>query len=201
MGRHMSDTAWECSRCGLLNPPSSRRCDCGHPFGVSVPRATPLTGLFSFTGRIARAHYWALQVGVLTVELIGYAVARPLSNLSESSSLLPIMVVLPLYLVCLWIGIGASVRRCHDRGRPGWMLALPVGFMAFVVGIKVFENVVSGPSFGKDTPGYLVVGALLAVITGLWTVIELGFLPGSSGRNQYGEPPYPFAMRQTSLGG
>src|SRR5437867_10506221 len=54
--------ATECPRCGLINPPAARHCDCGYDLATRpalAERELGLRALFlSLDGRIGRATYW-----------------------------------------------------------------------------------------------------------------------------------------------
>jgi uncharacterized membrane protein YhaH (DUF805 family) len=47
----------------------------------------------------------------------------------------------------------------------------------------------SGPWHDRNKSGWWVLIAFVPVIGGLWYLIECGFLPGTTGANNYGADP------------
>lgn len=41
----------------------------------------------------------------------------------------------------------------------------------------------------RDKSGWWVLIGLIAVIGGIWVLVECGFLPGTAGTNRFGPPP------------
>jgi uncharacterized membrane protein YhaH (DUF805 family) len=115
--------------------------------------------LFSFQGRIRRLHYWmsaictAVAVTVLIVVILSVA-GMASGHVSPAVAL----IVLPLNAAYIWIALALGVKRCHDRNKSGWWLAI-----------------------------FMVVS--ITGIGALWPLIELGFLDGTQGPNQYGPSP------------
>jgi uncharacterized membrane protein YhaH (DUF805 family) len=120
-----------------------------------------LTLLFSFQGRINRAKFWLIHIGldiaaVLLVSLsFGGAVLSGDVEAARTEAGAAGVVAGLLFLPLLWIGLAASVKRWHDRDKSGWWVLIP----------------------------------LVPVIGGLWFLIECGFLPGTRGPNTYGPDP------------
>jgi uncharacterized membrane protein YhaH (DUF805 family) len=117
--------------------------------------------LFSFEGRINRAKFWLVLIGISFVELIVvgatggsaylYADSRADMESMGSAGFIPLVVFIPL----LWIGLAVHVKRWHDRDKSGWWILIN----------------------------------LVPVIGGLWSLIETGFLPGTRGPNRFGPDP------------
>jgi len=118
--------------------------------------------LFSFRGRVNRALFWLIAIGLgiaeavvlgITFGGVVLAVANPESARPPVGALPMIFAVL-LCAVFSWIHLAVSVKRCHDRNRSGW---------------------------------FMLVAAL--PILNVWYLIEVGFLPGTRGSNEYGPDP------------
>jgi uncharacterized membrane protein YhaH (DUF805 family) len=95
----------------------------GSQVGVGLSRR-----LFSFSGRMGRAAWWAHNVAaalalagvLLLASLAAQASLRPSESVAAISQLL-------VGLACFWIALAAlsaQVRRWHDRGKSGWWALL-----------------------------------------------------------------------------
>jgi uncharacterized membrane protein YhaH (DUF805 family) len=118
--------------------------------------------LFSFEGRINRAKFWLVLLGIAAVEVIvlsatggsAYLTAADPTMVMQSMSstgYIPLIIFIPLF----WIGLAVNVKRWHDRDKSGWWILIN----------------------------------LVPVIGGLWSLIETGFLPGTRGSNRFGPDP------------
>jgi len=118
--------------------------------------------LFSFKGRLNRAKWWLINIGVIVVETIVFAIlfggtammADPDQAMAAMSGVNAVIAVI-VFVIVLWITISIGVRRFHDRNKSGWWVLI----------------------------------ALVPVIGGLWYLIECGFLRGTAGPNNYGPDP------------
>jgi uncharacterized membrane protein YhaH (DUF805 family) len=120
------------------------------------------TLLFGFQGRVNRAKFWLVNIGLIVVEAIVFGVAGGASMLSEDPSNMTMpsfgllgIVCLLVFIVLFWAGLAIAVKRWHDRNKSGWWVLI----------------------------------AFVPVIGGLWYLIECGFLPGTTGANNYGADP------------
>jgi uncharacterized membrane protein YhaH (DUF805 family) len=118
--------------------------------------------LFSFEGRINRAKFWLVLLGVAVVEVVVLGATGGSAYLTTadptmvmqsmgSTGFIPLIIFIPLF----WIGLAANVKRWHDRDKSGWWILIN----------------------------------LVPVIGGLWSLIETGFLPGTHGSNRFGPDP------------
>jgi uncharacterized membrane protein YhaH (DUF805 family) len=130
--------------------------------------------LFSFWGRIGCARYWGLS-GVCVVIFIASSIAVALTANATNAApvnVIAVGVALAGLLICWAMGMalaGIGVRRLHDRGRSGFWILLYYSVVP-VVPLGLF-----GPeSFGAL--GTAVIGLAAAIM--LWSVIDLGLLPG-----------------------
>ena len=121
--------------------------------------------LFGFTGRIGRARYWLgqlLQWAFLLVVVFALAIVDALDPavLESDAARITVTIVLVAVLVIILLSqLALSVKRAHDRERTGVWAIL----MLFL--------------------------ALFVPFLGIWLLIWLGFLRGSTGPNQYGPDP------------
>ena len=114
--------------------------------------------LFSFQGRIRRLHYWlaAISVGVV-VGVIG-SVLMSLSGMAQGTPNPIIMALLAvIYLVDLYVGLALGAKRCHDRDKSAWFLA--IGLIPLIGAIWLFIELgildgTQGPNrFGPSPKG------------------------------------------------
>jgi uncharacterized membrane protein YhaH (DUF805 family) len=119
--------------------------------------------LFSFQGRINRAKFWLVHLGIFVVEaivlsLMGGTAAIISGNYEQiivvsggaTGAVWTIVGVL-----AFWISLAVGVKRWHDRNKSGWWMLI----------------------------------ILVPVIGSLWYLIECGFLKGTTGPNAYGADP------------
>jgi len=118
--------------------------------------------LFSFSGRINRAKFWLVALGMWVVMMVIFAVvlapvftaADPQAAMGSIGAVTGIILLL-VYIVALWIGLATQVKRWHDRNKSGWWVLI----------------------------------ALVPLVGPFWFLIECGFLKGTTGPNQYGPDP------------
>jgi uncharacterized membrane protein YhaH (DUF805 family) len=142
----------DCPRCGLLNPPSAQRCDCGYDLLqrpiIAEPKISARALLFSFEGRIGRYRYWMflLPYSIVYVALIRLDTARDTLAAGGGIGLYSGI----FFLLTLYSSLAVGVKRCHDRDRSGWFLllglipllglwpAVELGFLSGTVGPNRF---------------------------------------------------------------
>jgi len=117
--------ATECPQCGLINPPSAQRCDCGYDLVRRPALKASRTGLhalfFSFDGRIGRATYWLkFFVPYLAIYLPLLAVDWALGTVDRKETVGVLSGI--FMLLALYPSVAVGVKRCHDRDRSGWFL-------------------------------------------------------------------------------
>lgn len=118
--------------------------------------------LFGFTGRVNRAKFWLVALGIFVVEAVVFSAMGGAALMSadpqtamESVGAGSGIVMALVILVAAWISIAVAVKRYHDRNKSGWWVLI----------------------------------IFVPVIGGLWYFIECGFLPGTRGPNTYGPDP------------
>ena len=72
--------------------------------------------------------------------------------------------------------MAVGIKRLHDRDKSGWWLA------AFYLVPPLLDGV------GRTT-GLSAIFGLASIAVSIWAIVELGFLRGATGPNQYGPDP------------
>lgn len=147
--------------------------------------------LFGFSGRINRAKYWlgavlwtvAFFIGFLAIlSVVGHGfwalsadnVGGFLANLGLGIILLVVLVV-PMMIS----GCAIGVKRLHDRNRSGWLILL---FYFGPIVLPVIDR-------SADSAVATFALSLAVLVICIWALVELGFLRGTAGPNQYGPDP------------
>ena len=118
--------------------------------------------LFSFQGRVNRAKFWLVALGIFVVEVIvfaailgGAATSGDPEQIAAAVGPFAGIIILVFGVIATWISIVVAVKRYHDRNKSGWWVLI----------------------------------VFVPVIGGLWYLIECGFLRGTPGPNNYGPDP------------
>lgn len=141
--------------------------------------------LFSFEGRTRRSHFWigwliCLGAGVVAgwIPLIGFVIS----------------------IALIWPNLAITVKRLHDMGQSGWLIAIPwvvsiVGIFVAVgmIGVSALSNTAA---LEREDPAAILalVGPAIGLF-GLLLLVNLGFLlwiglsEGQRGDNRYGSNP------------
>jgi uncharacterized membrane protein YhaH (DUF805 family) len=130
----------------------------------------------SFEGRINRRPFWIALLVLLVVSFVLQFTVMAIAG--QTAGLI-------LSLVLLYPGYALNVKRFHDRNRPDW---IPMAFYALLVAIILMQLVGIDRAGAEPTTLFLVVGAVF-LIGAIWLTIELGFLRGTAGPNDYGPDP------------
>jgi len=118
--------------------------------------------LFGVHGRVNRAKFWLVALGIFVLEVIIFAVLGGTTAMSTDpqqamANIGPVagVVLFVFGVVALWISIAVAIKRYHDRNKSGWWVLI----------------------------------VFVPIIGGLWYLIECGFLRGTPGPNDYGPDP------------
>ena len=118
--------------------------------------------LFGVHGRVNRAKFWLVALGIFVLEVIIFAAVGGSTAMSADpqqamANLGPVagIVLFVFGVVALWISIAVAIKRYHDRNKSGWWVLI----------------------------------VFVPIIGGLWYLIECGFLRGTPGPNNYGPDP------------
>ena len=124
----------KCPMCGLINPETARRCDCGYDFasgrvGRSYVRQSEretaqtvyywylkvLQNYAVFSGRASLNEYWYFVLFNIII-MIGIPIIGLITGTLWAGTLLGGIYTLALLIP----SIAVSVRRLHDTDRSGW---------------------------------------------------------------------------------
>ena len=166
----------------------------------------------SFDGRIPRSTFW---LGVLGLILISFLFIFLLGAMLASTGQIPRMVPFVISLVLLYPAAAITVKRLHDRNKPAmpWLLIffLPGVLSNFMKVFKINYTVMDVKA-AMETGGMMGMGrmrsmfgmgefemlapgsiamtlSLVSFVVGIWALIELGFLKGTTGENSFGPDP------------
>jgi uncharacterized membrane protein YhaH (DUF805 family) len=127
--------------------------------------------LFGFQGRINRAKYWMALVvySSVSIAIVGMGFYLQFSVL--------FFVTLPILILLMAIsGIAVGIKRLHDRDKTGWWL------VPFYLLPPLFDGL-------TRINGLSLLFGLASAAVSIWMIVELGFLRGTPGPNQYGHDP------------
>lgn len=143
--------------------------------------------LFSFSGRLNRKPYWLTALAMLAITIVAIIVIAIVMGgaaaLAGNSSGLAgmgiglILLLIIIYIPLLWVGLALGAKRLHDRNKSAWWLALFWLLPAVLQGI------------GEQIGNLGIVLTLAAFGISIWGLVEIGFLRGTVGPNQYGPDP------------
>jgi uncharacterized membrane protein YhaH (DUF805 family) len=138
--------------------------------------------LFSFSGRLNRKPYWLTTLCLILIFLVVIALVFVIGGAGllsgDLSGLGAAFIILALaYIPLLWIGLALGVKRLHDRNKSGWWLLLFWVLPAILQGV------------GEQIDGIGIVLTLAGLGISIWGLVEIGFLRGTVGPNQYGPDP------------
>lgn len=143
----------------------------------------------SFDGRIPRKGFWTGVIVMVVAALVLMFVVGAI--LPQSIASLLVMLIL-LYPAC-----ALYAKRLHDRNKPTtpwlWIFIGPgiLYSIASLLGIGFTEVTMPGQTEPAMVPsgmlGYLLT--LVVLVIGLWALVEMGFLKGTQGANDFGPDP------------
>jgi uncharacterized membrane protein YhaH (DUF805 family) len=139
--------------------------------------------LFSLNGRLNRKPYWltvlALILFLLPALVLIFVFAGSPALLSGDMSGLGLadILLIIIYIPVIWIGIAVGAKRLHDRNKSAWWLIL-FGLVPVVLQLA-----------GEQLETVGIVLTLAGFGISIWGLVELGFLRGTAGPNQYGPDP------------
>lgn len=154
---------------------------------------------FGFDGRIGRQQFWVGLLALVIAQTINFLIIMLLylaiyeaiyPNWSENLRTIEILAIaFPIYIIWflmgLWPSLAIFTKRWHDRSKSGWwnLITPPL-----TIPTEIALDATFGVS-GDDTGLLSTLIGLVYVVAFVWTLIELGFLRGTKGPNQYGHDP------------
>jgi uncharacterized membrane protein YhaH (DUF805 family) len=146
---------------------------------------------FQPSGRIGRLKFWLGWLGLLLVEaaftywLVTAVFGRdPLDILTNSLSKPALQLTLLINAIFAFPYFTILAKRFHDRGKGAlWTLPYLGAFLALIGSLTL-----SGGASPTGSPIMIGVAAFAMAVV-VWTIVELGFLRGTTGGNRYGRDP------------
>jgi len=140
---------------------------------------------FSFDGRTNRQRYWLTTLALVGLYIGGALVAAIFLVLPLIGPLIGVLVFLPIIVATIWAGLALATRRLHDRNKSVWWL-LPM-YLPLIL-MNGMGSVMSN-SGGDDGAVLGLFFTVLGLPFGIWMLVELGCLKGTTGPNRFGEDP------------
>ena len=141
--------------------------------------------LFSFQGRLNRKPFWLTSIAMAVIAMVlsgilvaiaGFALMTgDIAAVIAAVGIVGLVIVI-LYIPIIWIWLALGAKRLHDRNKSAWWL------LVFYVLPGVLTAIPAGEMLGFAL-------ALAGLAISIWALVELGFLRGTSGPNDYGPDP------------
>ncbi|MBD1564612.1 DUF805 domain-containing protein [Vibrio sp. SA48] len=131
--------------------------------------------LFSFQGRIGRKTFWLWNVTYYAL-IIGFA--------TVANKIFPNIayLILPVFLLIVLIpDLAITAKRWHDRNKSVWWLVLNVPLVLGRMTMPIGNADVAAQAGMMEA-----LVSLVALVCGVWILVECGFMKGSVGNNDYG---------------
>lgn len=135
----------------------------------------------SLDGRINRAKYWAGVIIVVVAMLILQWIAVAIFGMGFFGRLIAFIIG----LIALYPIYAVAGKRFQDRAKPAMYALIGVALSLLYQLLGLFGLAGNPVSYGALD--YILGIAGIAI--GIWYLIELGILKGTSGPNQYGPDP------------
>ena len=147
--------------------------------------------LTSFDGRIGRKQFW---IGILCIIVAAFILIFVL-GITLGLFLPFAFVSLIGSLILLYPSAALMAKRLHDRnkGNNPWLYIFigPSLVLTILSGLGIgFETVtIEGSETSYPSNMITILLTIVSTVVGLWALVELGFLKGTAGSNDYGEDP------------
>jgi uncharacterized membrane protein YhaH (DUF805 family) len=130
--------------------------------------------LFSFSGRTNRAMWWLTGVALSVFMAALFFAGLVLAHQRQGTIALALMLFL---IPILWVSLAVGAKRLHDRDMSAWWLLV----------FYILPSVLQG--LAEYSASYWLGLTVTWVVIAVWCIVELGFLRGTAGPNQYGSDP------------
>lgn len=144
----------------------------------------------SFSGRINRKPYWICTLIILgAILLIGVVGGFLLAAGGGEGGMGFVILVVAMTIATIYPALAVTVKRLHDRNKSAWWL------IPFYLLPGALDGI--GTAIGGEE-GLLPL-SLASMALGIWALVELGFLKGTQGPNEYGPDPLGAQQADASL--
>lgn len=151
----------------------------------------PIVSLLTTTdGRIGRKHWW---LGVLCIAALGIAASIVVALLSFGNAVVMGWGGVLINLALIYPSYCIGIKRRHDRDNSGMDLTILIGLslvinLLQVTGVGV-SMVTDGTNLFPMPAMWFSVVNIAYAIFGIYMLVQLGFLKGTTGPNAYGPDP------------
>jgi uncharacterized membrane protein YhaH (DUF805 family) len=135
----------------------------------------------SFEGRINRAKYWAGTIILAVISIILGLLVGALFGDNMFGRIIILLVTLALFYPIYAV----VAKRFQDRDKPGKMALY--GLVPMLIASVLQALGLAGTPEEPNAIGWICSIVTLGV--GLWFLVELGILKGTTGSNRYGPDP------------
>jgi uncharacterized membrane protein YhaH (DUF805 family) len=137
---------------------------------------------FTSDGRIGRQDFGLGLIGMVVVGIIVTVILGAIFGMVSTGARVASFIV---QLALAYPGFCLMAKRFQDRGKPGSYAWILVG-LGLIVSLLGLIGLTGDPA-QPNALGWLL--NLVDIVVGLWFLVELGFLRGTEGDNQYGPDP------------
>lgn len=136
----------------------------------------------SMEGRIGRQNYW---IGLVILVVIGIIISQLIAFLFGYTSLLARLLNFIYVIAIAYPAYALMAKRFQDRGKNGTLAGILIGLSILGALLGLFG--LTGDPLAPNTFGTIL--GLATLVVAIWYLIELGFLRGTVGANEYGPDP------------
>jgi uncharacterized membrane protein YhaH (DUF805 family) len=114
--------------------------------------------LFSFQGRTRRLHYWMASICAWVVYVVVVGILASVLGIGRSPGNPAGVILLPFVIVYAWVALAVSAKRCHDRDKSAWWLALfylvpVIGWLWGFIELGILDGTQGPNRFGPSPKG------------------------------------------------
>ena len=141
--------------------------------------------LTGFSGRLRRRDFWIGLILILIVEIALSGVVLGGMMRPTGATDIERVALWPALAILLWGSAALIVKRLHDRDKSAlWYPLFGIApALCYHLGVVYSGNISNVLSPAQQ--GFWLLGGILWV----WAIVELGFMPGTTGPNRYGPDP------------
>lgn len=157
--------------------------------------------LFSFNGRINRAKWWMFLLVCIGYVVAIWVVTFALLQVSLGAVAIWGIITLIGYVVLIYSSLAVGAKRLHDRNKGAIWLLVFYGIPMVIGGYYAYSMYgAMGAAMGAADQQAATMNMMQAMqglwwlqlidlVIGIWGLVELGILKGTTGDNQYGPDP------------